>query len=531
MSKLFTTIVFFLTFLFTSTSVKGEETKIDISANRKPIKIGIATGYTNNINLDIRAFSIALTTHILEENNIQYEYVRDDWYELLKKIEDGSIDILPGTQFSNERKEYLDFIDKGLYSIWSQLYIHRNNKVISPTDLNNKKIGMITNEDSGIKFLEFISAFNIQVEPVYFYTVSELKEAFNKDEIFGVAGPMIKDFKSILPKSKPSGIFYNPTYISIAFTKNKYEELISLFNTFITNEVDDPKSYYNHLANEYDISPERNNSITLPIWAFPVIYSILAILIIVVFFNIWLQKTVKIKTVELVEAKNKAEESERLKSAFLANMSHEIRTPLNAIIGFSELISNEAIDQQQKQLYSSIIGTQNKLLLNLINDIIDISKIESGTLKIKSERINIQELLKDIYRSFLHQFPGNFSFILDLDSISEESTIDTDPNRLRQILNNFLTNTIKYTDGGTVTLGVNQISNNIEIWVKDSGEGISKEKQDLIFKRFTKIDELSQGAGLGLAISQSLALILGGNITLSSTPGIGSKFTFRIPAS
>lgn len=522
-------ILFFITLLFVSNTTKGNEENINITSSIKPIKIGIVKGYQKNDNLDIRAFSIDLTTHILENQNISYEFVEDDWYELLKKTENGSIDILPGTQFSNEKNQYLDFLDKGLYSIWSQLYIHKKNKVISPTDLNNKKIGMIVNENSGIKFLEFISKFNIQVEPVYFYTVKELQEAFENNEIFGVAGPMIKDYNSILSKSKPSGIFYNPSYISIAFAPNKHKELINLFNSFISNTVNDPKSYYNQLAKEYEISPERNNPRIIPTWVLTIIYSILSILLIVVLFNMSLQRQVKVKTAELVEAKNKAEESERLKSAFLANMSHEIRTPLNAIIGFSELISNEAIDQEQKQLYSSIIGTQNKMLLNLINDIIDISKIESGTLKIKTEKINIQEILEDIYRSFVHQFPGNFSFILDTESITKETTIKTDPNRLRQIVNNFLTNTIKYTDGGKVTLGANTSTNNLEIWVEDSGAGISKEQQELIFKRFTKIDELSQGAGLGLAISQSLADILGGYITLSSKSGIGSRFTFSFP--
>jgi PAS domain S-box-containing protein len=235
---------------------------------------------------------------------------------------------------------------------------------------------------------------------------------------------------------------------------------------------------------------------------------------------------------ELIKAKEKAEESERLKTAFLANMSHEIRTPLNAIIGFSELLTQANMTPEKRKYFSRLVIDQNNLLLNLINDIIDISRIESGSFELNIQpHINILSLIDEVYAGFAHQCPTGIKFIKGANDYHGECQLDIDPIRVKQILNNFVINAFKYTRQGIVELGfrLNFANNAIEIYVRDTGIGIDKALQEKIFERFSQIDQMAQGAGLGLAICKSLAKLMDGEITLISEPGTGSEFALRLP--
>jgi len=236
---------------------------------------------------------------------------------------------------------------------------------------------------------------------------------------------------------------------------------------------------------------------------------------------------------ELVKAKEKAQESDRLKSAFLANMSHEIRTPMNGILGFSSLLSEPGLGKEEQQEYIKLIQISGARMLNLISEIIDISKIESGMMEVNLEEININESLDFVFD------------LLKLDAEEKEIQLSynsklfpdlymvTDPEKLYAILTNLVKNAIKYTNKGTIDFGYTVKNKSVEFYVKDTGIGIPKERQAAIFKRFIQADianiQARQGAGLGLAIAKAFVKLLGGKIWLESQEGIGSTFYFTLP--
>lgn len=234
----------------------------------------------------------------------------------------------------------------------------------------------------------------------------------------------------------------------------------------------------------------------------------------------------KIVESELRVAKEKAEESDHLKSAFLANMSHEIRTPLNAIVGFSGLLAM-AENYEERDEYINIINNNNELLLQLINDILDLSKIEANTLEFVYSDIDINQLLCDIEQtSRLKAADGvQVSFVEKL----PHCIIRTDKNRLSQVVTNFINNAIKFTKEGSIYFGYKHKENNLYFYVSDTGCGIDKDIKDSVFQRFVKLDSFAQGTGLGLSICQMIVHKLGGEIGVDSELGQGSTFWFTLP--
>lgn len=228
----------------------------------------------------------------------------------------------------------------------------------------------------------------------------------------------------------------------------------------------------------------------------------------------------------LIKAKDKAEEADRLKSAFLANMSHEIRTPLNAIIGFSSMLE-EAEDPEEKHQYITIIEDNNKLLLQLISDILDLSKIEAGTFDIIPEKVNAKQLCSDLFQAM--QMKVTPQVELRLKDDLPELTFTSDKNRLYQVLLNFVTNAFKFTSEGSITIDYQINGNEVKFSVQDTGMGVEPEKQEAIFTRFVKLNSFIPGTGLGLPICQSIVTQLGGKIGVESEPGKGSCFWFTHP--
>ncbi len=237
---------------------------------------------------------------------------------------------------------------------------------------------------------------------------------------------------------------------------------------------------------------------------------------------------------QLIIAKEQAEESDRLKSAFLANMSHEIRTPMNGILGFAELLKTPKIRTDKKNMYIDIIEKSGERMLNIINDIIDISKIESGLLELEIGDSNINEQIKYIYTFLKPEAEGKgikFNYTNALDS--QKSIVKTDREKVFAILTNLVKNAIKYTNNGSIELGYCLKNGMLEFYVKDTGIGIPKDRKEAIFERFIQADisdEMAlQGVGLGLSISKSYVEILGGSIWVESEVGIGSTFYFTLP--
>lgn len=237
---------------------------------------------------------------------------------------------------------------------------------------------------------------------------------------------------------------------------------------------------------------------------------------------------------ELLEAKQKAEESTRLKTAFLANLNHEIRTPMNGILGFAELLQKPELTKKYRKKYISIINQSGERMLDTLNKLMDIAKIEAGVLNIYKGETNINRQIRyvyDLFRPEAEKKGIHFAFSTSLND--NESDIITDQEKLSAILVNLVNNAVKYTDKGSIELGCHIKDNELHFFVKDTGSGISSEKQEIIFDRFRQVDETMtrkfEGMGLGLPIAKAYAELLGGKLLVKSGPGEGSTFYFTLP--
>lgn len=233
---------------------------------------------------------------------------------------------------------------------------------------------------------------------------------------------------------------------------------------------------------------------------------------------------------ELIEAKRKAEEADSMKTLFLANMSHEIRTPLNSIVGFSDLLKDiEAFSPEEVKQFVDTINTNCTLLLALINDILDLSRIESGSMDFRFAGYNLTFVMQQIYDSQRLSMPRGVELVMKLPE-GEGKSIVTDSVRLKQVINNFINNAKKFTTQGSITFGFQTEEPGYTVFfVEDTGSGISEENQRRIFERFYKVDSFTQGAGLGLSICQTIVERFRGEINVSSELGKGTRFTVRVP--
>lgn len=236
---------------------------------------------------------------------------------------------------------------------------------------------------------------------------------------------------------------------------------------------------------------------------------------------------------ELIKAKEKAEESDRLKSAFLSNMSHEIRTPMNGILGFASLLKRPNLSGEKQNTYIDLIEKSGVRMLNIINDIIDISKIESGQMTVFYSTTNISVIFETLYNFFLPETTQkNLKLMCNNELISDDNIISTDNDKLFAILTNLIKNAVKFTKTGEIEFGCRKKGKMLEFYVRDTGKGIPQEQLQMVFERFRQGSEAHnreyEGSGLGLAISKAYVQMLGGEISIESNEGVGSKFTFTI---
>jgi signal transduction histidine kinase len=253
-------------------------------------------------------------------------------------------------------------------------------------------------------------------------------------------------------------------------------------------------------------------------------------------YRMHLEDKVKQRTADLLIEKEKAEEASKMKTAFIENMSHEIRTPMNAILGFTRLITTLDTSKEVQDEYVKIVNTNAEALMRFINDLIDISNIESGKLYISKSEEDVNELLNELYYVYLERIKeaGKYNEVrIEKKVSSGKLMMNTDHHRVKQVFENLLSNAVKYTDSGYIEYGYEQLADSVRFYVKDTGIGIPQDKHQFVFERFNRIEndktKVYRGVGIGLSICQSIANALDGKIELQSEPDVGSEFSFVIP--
>ncbi|BAX78597.1 ATP-binding protein [Labilibaculum antarcticum] len=507
--------------------------------NHPSIKVAVSTTFPPFQFTDANNNSVGISIDILTllENNIGYKFKKayyDNWKNILDAGKTKQVDVILEIQETADRRNYFHFT-KPFISIPHVIIMRKNNvDNITIDELENLRIAVVDN-----------------------YAVHEhLKSLYPELKLY----PLPNDLACLLALSnqKVDAVITQQGYAIYEIHKEVLSNLQIVGNIGYDNELGFAiRKDWAMLTRIIDkglsrISPKEQDKILdkwIPIQAIPFyrtyifksIVIILFILFILIGLTIYLwnkslRRSVATKTYQLNKTKDKAEESNRLKSSFLANMSHEIRTPMNAIQGFSELITSDELTQEQKLKYSQIISVNCDSLSKLIDEILDLSQIESGLISIKNQKIDLINCIEEVINTNKLAIPKDKNVQLQFSNLLKQDSfeINTDPFRFRQILHNLINNAIKFSRQGNITISVNyKNANELLFCVKDEGIGLEEASIPLIFDRFMKIEKdasiLYRGSGLGLNICKKLLELMNGEIWVKSTMGHGSSFYFTLP--
>lgn len=503
------------------------------------ITIAVSTTFAPFQYLDKNNKSIGISVDILNqiEENINYQFDKiyfDNWSNILEAGKAGKVDAILEIQETMDRRKYFHFTHSFITLPHSILMRDDAEDHISLDEMENLKIGVVQN----YAVHEHIKLLYPELKLVELADdLTCLRELYSKniDAVITQQGYAIYLIhKEIIPNLKIVGDVGYDNILGIGSRKD-WPILTRILDKGLAQIT--PKEQ-NAIYNQYIPIQVR------PFWQKAVFWIILisimlGLVLSVLVVSIWnktLRIRVNLKTKELTEAKNKAEESNQLKSSFLANMSHEIRTPLNAIQGFSELISSKDLDLTKKEKFASIINTNCQSLTHLIDEILDLSKIESGQIKLIDQKFELITSINEIISIQQQNIPSHKKIIIQfVNQLQSESFhLISDPFRFKQVLNNLIENGIKFTENGYIRIYASFNSNSEVIFcVEDSGIGIEESALNFIFDRFRKIEidntVLYRGSGLGLNICKKLLRLMDGQIWVKSTPGKGSAFYFTLP--
>jgi len=472
------------------------------------------------------------------------------WEENLRLLSSGELDLMPDVAFNEERAELYDFHQSPVLVSWSQLFSRKDLRIRTYTDLDGLVIAVLKNSVQESILEEVVSGLGINSRFLRLDSFDEVLDSVeDKDADLAATSVFFGRMNAKEHRLVESPLIFNPSNLYFASPKGKNQDLLSAIDRHLELMKSDSESVYFSSLQHW--TPEARKW-ELPVWILISIILLGMTLAITIAGSIILRRQVLLRTNELRQtnqemelriedrteelgfALRQAQVADMLKSAFLATMSHELRTPLNSIIGFTGILlqklPGEINPEQEKML--KIIQTSSRHLLSLINDVLDISKIEAGQLELRLSDVNLQATLEKVIGLVSLQAEEK-ELDLKLEMMTRNVFIKVDQRRFEQVLLNLLSNAIKFTDKGSVTLISEKKENTLRITVKDSGIGIPEDKLDALFMPFQQIDtglnRKYEGTGLGLSISQKLIRLMGGDITLESKINQGSSFHICLP--
>lgn len=514
-----------------SLNCQSENKAINVGVYDNPPKVFIdQNGKPAGIFIDI-------INSIAEKENLQINYVIGDWSNLLDKLEVGEISVMPDVAYSESRNQIFEF-SMPVLSSWVQVYTTQSLPINSIDDLNNKRIGVLKGSVQENFLRELLSNkidANYQIITLndYTATINALKDS----EIDVIVANRFFYFSELFDDDfVATGVILQLSDLHFAFPKDSsHTRLIKLFDNQLANLKNDPtSSYYSTLQKWFT----KQNNTRVPMYIWWALFAISFVLIIVSGFAILLRYKVKEKTKslvakndELIEAIQKAEESDMLKTAFLQNISHEVRTPLNGIIGFSKLLQNEDVTLNDIMDYTNIIIKSSERLMNTINDILFLSKIQTNNIVYVPSEFN----LSDCFESLSYMYQNDIeekNLLFEIEKPDDGLIIKSDPILIGVILDHLLNNAVKFTNNGKIICGYNVSGNKLEIFVKDTGIGINEDCLAKIFDSFYQSDSSIsrgyEGTGLGLTIVHTTSKLIRSQIKVESEVGKGSKFYFEL---
>ncbi|HDR89770.1 MAG TPA: transporter substrate-binding domain-containing protein [Bacteroidetes bacterium] len=507
------------------------------------IRVGVYENYPKvflNEKGEPDGIFVDVLKHIAEKENLNLEFVKDEWNGLVAMLARGEIDVLPDVAFSEERDSLFMLGTLPVLSSWVEVYSLKEAPVHSITGLQRKKIGVLKGSVQEEYLLQVVPRkFRLDYEVFPFSDYESTVAALRNREVDVMVVSRFFYYSDLCSEDiLPTGIIFRPSDLYFAFPPGADSSLLELFDRNISILKNDPRSvYYRSLQRWLEKKYETGIPKYL-VWLFLVTG---AVLLTVSVFAVLLHFQVKARTrmlrqrnEELEKAKQKVEESNRLKTVFLQNMSHEIRTPMNGILGFLELLKESGHDGRERDRYIEVINKSGKRLLDTITNIVEISKIESGQSTPQLREVDTMDMLHYFYHFFKpmaeekHISIGLAGYIE-----GEEAVIETDYHLLDCILTNLIHNAIKFTCEGKVEFGNYREGEELVFFVKDTGKGIPADRLEAVFHPFVQADldmtRSHEGSGLGLSIVKAYVELLGGGLKVESEEGKGSTFRFTLP--
>ncbi len=523
----------------------GESTAFAAQENNKitSLKVGVYNNYPKifiNKQGEPDGIFINVIEYIAKKEHWKIDYVSGNWQDLKKMLLENKIDVLPDVAYSIKRDSLFTLNSLSVLGSWLEVFTTKKTKINSIFGLNGKRIGVLQGsiQEDYMKN-EVKKDFNLKYEVIPYDDYESTVTALSENAVDAIVASRFFYFSDLCKKEiLPTGVIFHPDELHFAFPKNIQPGIVKLFDKHLSELKNNPTSvYYLSLQKFLD----KRYITVIPGYLIWLIISIVSFFILVSIFALILRYRVKVKThelrqlnIELTKAKEKAEESNWLKTVFLQNISHEIRTPMNGILGFLSLLENKNINDIDRKNYTDIVNKSGNRLIDTVNDIIEISRIETKQIHIKKTIVDLSDIM-NFHLFFFKDQAENKGLELKLSKPDkpENTLIETDKHMFDSILSNLLDNAIKHTFKGIVEFGNYQKNNEMIFFVRDTGIGIPGNRLEAIFDRFVNAD-LSitrpfEGSGLGLSIVKAYVDLLNGAIWVESEVNAGSTFYFSLP--